>query len=106
MKVKHLLQLDVLIQGNHLPLQQAPACPALEKLLGLATLSPPQEKTASQWLLQSFGLPGDAAAPHGALGDGLPVQQGYWLRADPVYLHLMRDRIILPQPGVDDIDAE
>ena len=106
MKEKHLLQLDVLIQGNNLPLQQIPACPALEKLLGLATLSPPQEKTFSQWLLQSFGLPAGVAAPHSALGHGLPAQQGYWLRADPVYLHLMRDRIILPQPVVDDLSAE
>jgi hypothetical protein len=101
MKVKHLLQLDVFLRGGNQPLL---ALTALEKLLGLADEMHSFQTTATDWLLQVFGA--EAAAPYSALGDGLPARQGYWLRADPVYLHLMRDRIILPQPAVDDIGVE
>lgn len=102
--MKHLLQLDVLIQDNPQPIGAPSAYPALERMLGVGGDLTVHPVSASSWLLQAFGA--SCVAPYSALGDGLPAQSGYWLRADPVYLHLMRDRIILPQPAVDEIDTD
>lgn len=106
MKVKHLLQLDVLIQGNALFVDQSASCPALERLLGHAEPGGRIAATPATWLLQTFGVPRQHDMPvavYSALGDQLPATTGYWLRADPVYLHLLRDRIVLPQPVMEDI---
>lgn len=108
MKVKHLLQLDVLIQGNALLMNQPASCPALERLLGYADPGSTVVATPATWLLQAFGVPRQhdmPAAVYSALGDQLPATTGYWLRADPVYLHLLRDRIVLPQPVVEDVSV-
>jgi hypothetical protein len=74
--------------------------PALELLLarGRSTESEPQ--TYEDWLGEAFGV---EPLPAGALTAGA---EGFWLRADPVHLQLMRDGMVLiPVAGLQAAEA-
>ena len=108
MKSVHLIIPDLLLRKDI----AVEACadlrvPALEKLLarGASTKSDPTTgsgRTGSSGvslenlLRELFGVPGDgdaAIAPISAAFDGL--DEGCWLRADPVHLQLQRDQMLL-----------
>ena len=74
--------------------------PALELLLarGRSTESEPQ--TYEDWLGEAFGV---EPLPAGALTAGA---EGFWLRADPVHLQLVRDGMVLiPVSGLQAAEA-
>jgi hypothetical protein len=82
--------------------------PALEKMLarGASTGSAQTDVSGvplERRLLELFGMPEDAGvATLGAAFDGLG--EGHWLRADPVHLHIQRDRLLLQEvvPSADE----
>lgn len=77
-----------------------PRRPALELLLARARAHPNDVESPEAWLGRAFGL---EPLPAGALTAGAP---GFWLRADPVHLHLLRDRaVIVPLTGLDPAHA-
>ena len=67
----------------------APRLPALELLLARARASAEEPRSAHAWLGEAFGVD---PLPVGALTVGEP---GFWLRADPVHLQIMGDRLVL-----------
>jgi hypothetical protein len=67
----------------------APRRPALELLLARARVEHSDPESAESWLGRAFGL---EPLPAGALTAGAP---GFWLRADPVHLRLLRERIVI-----------
>ena len=82
------------------PENAAPRYPALEVLLARGRRESPESRTLEQWLQQAFEQPGEALAA-GALGiaaRGDDAGEGWWARADPVHLRLLRDRAIV-MPG-------
>lgn len=66
-----------------------PRRPALELLLARARVAHSDPESAESWLGRAFGL---EPLPAGALTAGAP---GFWLRADPVHLRVLRDRIVI-----------
>jgi hypothetical protein len=66
-----------------------PRRPALELLLARARVEHSDPQSAESWLGRAFGL---ERLPAGALTAGAP---GFWLRADPVHLRLLRERIVI-----------
>lgn len=68
---------------------------ALEKVLARGKVQPLPVHSLEAWLCRAFGVPGSAIAPVTLLADGLQAEAAYWLRADPVHLHLDRNQIIL-----------
>jgi hypothetical protein len=74
--------------------------PALELLLARARQRDAASHTLEGWLAAAFGL-GEEALAAGALtlgAAGGDTGEGSWVRADPVHLRLMRDRLILVPP--------
>ena len=74
--------------------------PALELLLARGRRESLESLTLEQWLHQAFEQPGDALAA-GALGraaSGAEAGDGWWARADPVHLRVLRDRAVVA-PG-------
>ena len=69
--------------------------PALRTCLARARAEPLSVVTLEQWLCEEFGVAGDGVAPVTLLADGVAPESAYWLRADPVHLHLLHDRVIL-----------
>lgn len=69
--------------------------PALEKILARAQSQALAAGTLEAWLCEAFGVAGQAVAPVTLLADGIEPGAAYWLRADPVYLRLHRDQLIL-----------
>jgi hypothetical protein len=67
--------------------------PALEKLLGRAKVIASASGTLEESLCSAFGV--QAVAPVRAAADGLEVDEGYWLCADPVNLQLQRAQVLL-----------
>jgi len=67
----------------------APRRPALELLLARARRIESDPESAESWLGRAFGV---EPLPAGALTAGAP---GFWLRADPVHLRLLRERIVI-----------
>lgn len=97
MKVKPLLHCHLLVTGLF-PEVAVPRLPGLEMLLAHARNAGRHEGDATQWLCRLFGVERQhdwPLAPFSALGDGLMPGGDYWLRADPVHLHLLRDRMVL-----------
>lgn len=71
--------------------------PALELLLARGRESASEPRSADRWLLDAFGLD-EETLPAGALtlvATGEDPGNGWWARADPVHLRLMRDRLIV-----------
>lgn len=66
-----------------------PRRPALELLLARARVVHADPESAETWLGRGFG---QEQLPAGALTAGAP---GFWLRADPVHLRVLRDRVVI-----------
>lgn len=99
MKVKHLLQSHLLLPASQLrTIVAANPLPALRKLLNWSSSPIVTQEGAEGWLCQQFGVARQLDWPTAslaALSDGLDTETGYWLHADPIYVHLLRDRIVL-----------
>lgn len=70
----------------------------LAALLKYGVITKTAGKSAEDWLCAAFSLElqQDApVAPFSLLGDGGVPGDGYWLRADPVTIQLMRNRLVL-----------
>lgn len=72
---------------------------ALEKILARAQAEPLAVSNLEDWLCTEFGVTGQAVAPVTLQADGIEPGGHYWLRADPVTLHLMHDHLVL-QPAL------
>ncbi len=70
--------------------------PALELLLARGRRESADSLTLEQWLHEAFEQPGEALAA-GALGLA-DAGDGWWARADPVHLRVLRDRVVVA-PG-------
>ena len=79
--------------------------PSLELLLARGRCTSAGAESVEEWLHNAFEL-GDAPLAAGALtllgANGEPGTRS-WLRADPVHLRLMRDRLVLAPPAALDI---
>ncbi|HEY3328371.1 MAG TPA: phosphoglycerate mutase [Novimethylophilus sp.] len=99
MKVKHLLQCHLLVKGLFPAAAGAsPRLPGLEGMLAFGGEQQLFEGGAEPWLCNAFGVRRQhdwPVAPFAALGDGLAPGERYWLRADPVHLHLLRDSLTM-----------
>ena len=76
--------------------------PALTALLARGTALSSVGITPEAWLCQSFGVARQSDWPVAPLTltlDGGTAGSHYWLRADPVHLHLLRDRMVLADSG-------
>ena len=82
--------------------------PSLELLLARGRSASGEPKTLEGWLHEAFQLDGQPLAA-GALtllaADGDPGE-GVWLRADPVHLRLLRDRLVVVPADAIDIAPE
>jgi hypothetical protein len=77
--------------------------PALELLLARARETAGEAQGLHAWLGEAFGIETEAM-PAGALTASEP---GFWLRADPVHLRVMRDRLVLaPVTGLERAEAQ
>lgn len=69
------------------------------RLLGARGESlPPPSDGREAWLCETFGVARQTdwpVAPYALLGEGIAPADGYWLRADPVCLRLMRNHMLL-----------
>ncbi|MDP2266904.1 MAG: hypothetical protein Q8J70_10165 [Thiobacillus sp.] len=77
--------------------------PALETLLGRGRLQACSADGTEAALCQALGIARQQdwpLAPITLEADGQDAGGAYWLRADPVHLRVMRDRIVLADPGV------
>lgn len=83
--------------------------PALETLLGRGSLQPCPAEGTEAALCQSLGIARQQdwpLAPISLEADGRPADDAYWLRADPVHLRVMRDRIVLADSGALDLSRQ
>ncbi|MGA8148577.1 MAG: hypothetical protein WB870_13555 [Gallionellaceae bacterium] len=105
--------MHVVIPNLFLPQGLAAECyaglrlPALEKLLARAQPEPLLQDTLEAWMCSVFGIRDGAIAPVTLRADGLEPGSNYWLRADPVCLHLRRDQLVLQSgldPGMDEAE--
>lgn len=71
--------------------------PALSTLLSRGSWQKQSASSAEAWLCRQFGLSGDnpPLAPLTLAMDGGEPGSAWWLRADPVYLNVMRDQLSL-----------
>jgi hypothetical protein len=109
MKVKHLLHCHLKLSMRQLRmLAAAQPLPALKKLLSWALPATLLQTGAEGWLCQQFGVAQQhiPTAALAALGAGVNPGSDYWLHADPVYVHLLRDRIILTDEAFADLTAD
>ncbi len=77
--------------------------PALEKLLARGDAGALSVHTLEDWLCHAFAV--DAVAPVTLAADGVAPEAWYWLRADPVYLNLNHDRMIVQANTAQDIET-
>jgi hypothetical protein len=83
--------------------------PALELLLARGREAGDEPASLEQWLAVSFGLEDDATLPMGALtllAAGRDPGAERWVRADPVHLRLLRDRMALVPADAFGLSAE
>jgi hypothetical protein len=94
-----LLHCHILVRGMGAgKAADAPHLPALGTMLGHARRIEQQAEDADSWLCRFFGVERQhdwPVAPYSCLGDGIDPDGTYWLRADPVHLHLQRDHFTL-----------
>jgi hypothetical protein len=97
-----------LIVPGLLSAQTGARYPALELLLARGRRESAESLTLEQWLQQAFEQPGDALAA-GALGraaSGAEAGDGWWARADPVHLRVLRDRAVVAPGEALQVSAE
>lgn len=101
--------LDIVILDLFLPQEIfVDACaglsvPVLEKMLARAKPASLSSEigstgTLEEWLCRTFGIArqmDEPIAPITLMADGMQPGSGYWLRADPVYLHMQRTQLSL-----------
>ena len=98
------MPLDLLIPG----LFPSPAdrrLPNLERWLARAELTREDAAGAEAWLARRFGLEGLPVAAVTLAFDEAP-QPGAWLRADPVYVRVERDTLVLHDASVLGIEPD
>lgn len=91
------------------PAHRDMATPALQALLarGNTIGQPAPAASLTEALCQAIGLaPPYPLAPLSLVSDGGEPGDGYWLRADPVYLHLNIDKLILGDPRLLRLDMD
>lgn len=97
MKDVHLVIPDVFLPGDFVPVSLTGLrLPALEKMLARGHAETLDAVPFENWLCEIFEAPRHAnapIAPVSAAFDGL--DEGCWLRADPVHLSLQRDQLVL-----------
>jgi hypothetical protein len=90
-----------LIVPRLLEAPQAARLPALELLLARARCTTSDPQSILSWLGEAFGVD---PLPAGALTANAA---GFWLRADPVHLRVMRDSLVLvPVSGLSAAEAQ
>lgn len=109
MKVKHLLHCHLLLSTSHLrTTAAAKPLPALKKLLDWSLPPVVTQEGVEGWLCRQFGVARQRDWPTAslaALGAGLNAATGNWLHADPVYLLLLRNRIVLTEEAFSDLTS-
>jgi hypothetical protein len=81
--------------------------PALEKILARSQQEIVSADFLEDWLCDAFGVADSAVAPVSLRADGVEPGAGYWLRADPVHLHIGHDLMtVQPLAAVSPEDAE
>jgi hypothetical protein len=99
------LSLDLLIPGL-LPARDGdPRRPNLERWLARADLAREEPAGAQAWLARRFGVDGLPVAAVTLAVDEAP-QAGAWLRADPVYVRVERDTLVLHDASVLEVTPE
>jgi hypothetical protein len=91
-----------------LPAASGARYPALELVLARGRREAADTCSLEQWLHDAFEQP-DGALPAGALtlaAHGGKPAEGWWARADPVHLHLLRDRVVVVPGEALDIPPE
>lgn len=80
--------------------------PGLQTLLGRGAASREPALGTEAAVCRALGVARQRdwpLAPMTLEADGATAGDDYWLRADPVHLHVMRDRIALVEPRLDDL---
>jgi hypothetical protein len=93
--------LEAAVQGLRLP--------ALETLVARGTLQLCPADGIEAALCEALGIPRQLdwpLAPITLEADGGTAEDAYWLRADPVHLQLMRDRIVLTDNSTLDLSRQ
>jgi len=83
--------------------------PALELLLARGRRASAESRTLEQWLHEAFEQTGAAlaAGPLAFAASGGDPGDGWWARADPVHLRLLRDRaVVMPGEAMEISQAE
>ncbi|NWG86029.1 MAG: hypothetical protein HXY26_00710 [Hydrogenophilaceae bacterium] len=83
--------------------------PALRALLARGQADPSPAACLPQALCRAIGVDACPIAALSLLDDGGDAGNAYWLRADPVYLHLNIDQLVLTDPrglGLSQAEAE
>jgi hypothetical protein len=83
--------------------------PALETLLARGTLKACADEGVEAALCETLGISHQQdwpLAPITLEADGSTAGESYWLRADPVHLRLMRDRIVLTDSAALNVSRE
>ena len=94
------MHIELLAPGL-LAVPQVGRLPALELLLARGRASAADTQGYASWLGEAFGV---APLPAGAL---TASTEGFWLRADPVHLRLVRDSMVLvPVADLQPAEAE
>lgn len=80
--------------------------PVLEKLLARARSEHLPMTTLEAWLCKMFGVRDGEIAPVTLQADGLQPGTAHWLRADPTYVQMQREQLILqPDIKVSEVEA-
>lgn len=98
------LSLDLLIPGL-LPARDEKRFPNLERWLARADPARDEATSGEAWLARRFGLEGVPVAPVTLAIDESP-QPGAWLRADPVYVRVERDTLVLHDASILEISPD
>ena len=94
------MHIELIVPGL-LSAPQADRLPALELLLARGRASAADAQGYASWLGEAFSV---EPLPAGAL---TASAEGFWLRADPVHLRLVRDSmVLLPVAGLQPAEAE
>jgi hypothetical protein len=100
------MPLDLLVPDLLLPADASPAAPSArlrlaERWLARGDLAPHPARSASDWLLDSFGVAGGIGAITRLADAG--SAEGTWMRADPVHFLIQGDALRLRDASVLDI---
>lgn len=92
---------ELIVQGLFAAAEPGRRLPALELLLARGRPHAAEAQSHVAWLGEAFGV---EPLPAGALTAGA---EGFWVRADPVHLQLMRDGMVLvPVAGLQQAEAD